>query len=65
MEKSTKMFTEIMSGVHVIHQKGIIHRDIKPMNILVDNNEHISITDFDMGKVLLVLELIGSLLLVI
>lgn len=59
------MFTEIMSGVHAIHQKGIIHRDIKPMNILVDNNEHISITDFDMGKVLLVLELIGSLLLVI
>lgn len=55
MEKSTRMFTEIMTGVHSMHQSGIIHRDIKPMNILVDSNEHVSITDFGMGKVLFVL----------
>jgi serine/threonine protein kinase len=33
-------------GLSFIHQAGIIHKDIKPENILVDSHNDICITDF-------------------
>ena len=36
--------------MHAIHQKGYIHRDIKPQNILVKDNKVLKITDFGFAK---------------
>jgi serine/threonine protein kinase len=33
-------------GLHFLHSNNIIHNDIKPSNILIDENGHISISDF-------------------
>lgn len=40
------LFMQCISSLVYIHSKNIIHRDIKPHNILIDNNMRLKITDF-------------------
>ena len=37
---------QILKGLSYIHSKGIIHRNLKPANILLDENSHIKICGF-------------------
>ena len=41
-----KLFIQSISGLEYIHSMNIIYRDIKPANLLIDNNMTIKITDF-------------------
>ena len=41
-----KIFKQLLNGVNYIHSKGVIHRDIKTDNLLLDENNNIKITDF-------------------
>ncbi|KAF9143412.1 hypothetical protein BGX30_000478 [Mortierella sp. GBA39] len=40
---------QILEGLHAIHSKGIIHRDMKPENILVASGMTLKIADFGWG----------------
>jgi hypothetical protein len=37
---------QILDGTGYLHNKGVLHRDIKPDNILLDQSNHIKICDF-------------------
>ena len=50
-EKTAKiLYRQLIQGIKYIHSKGIVHRDIKLENILLDLNNIVKICDFGVGK---------------
>ena len=47
-----KFLDDIISGLYYLHNNGIIHRDIKPNNILLNKNNICKITDFNVSTIL-------------
>jgi protein-serine/threonine kinase len=41
-----KLFAQLISGVGYLHKVGIVHRDLKLENLLLDRHKNIIITDF-------------------
>ncbi|AYC29198.1 Stk1 family PASTA domain-containing Ser/Thr kinase [Paenisporosarcina cavernae] len=50
--ESVEIMLQLTSAIEHAHQNQIIHRDIKPQNILMDDHHHVKITDFGIAMAL-------------
>lgn len=52
VEKTIEIMNQLTSAITHAHQNHIVHRDIKPQNILVDRFSNVKITDFGIAMAL-------------
>ena len=43
------LYLQVARGLHAAHERGVIHRDVKPDNILVNAQGHAFLTDFGLA----------------
>ena len=48
---ATRVLTEAAAALGHAHQRGVVHRDVKPANIMLDADEQVVLTDFGISKV--------------
>ncbi len=51
LEDKLAVMVQVCDGLHYAHQKGIIHRDVKPGNIFVLQNGQAKILDFGIARI--------------
>jgi serine/threonine protein kinase len=45
-DEARSIFRQVVSGIHYLHEKNIVHRDIKLENLLIGTENQIKIIDF-------------------
>lgn len=49
-ERAVRFMVKILEAMQVVHEKNFVHRDMKPSNIMIRNDERICILDFGIAK---------------
>lgn len=50
MQRAARYVQIIAEAIHFAHQRGTLHRDLKPQNVLIDVDDQPRITDFGLAK---------------
>lgn len=51
-KRIARLVAEAADALHHAHQQGIVHRDVKPQNLLLGRDDRLHVTDFGLARVL-------------
>jgi serine/threonine protein kinase/tetratricopeptide (TPR) repeat protein len=52
LDEVTYLIQQVGSALHYAHRQGIVHRDVKPANVLIDTEGNAFVSDFGIARIL-------------
>ena len=49
-DRLVRVFRQVAEGLKAAHDQGVVHRDLKPQNIMIDSQDRVYVTDFGLAK---------------
>ncbi|HTR52071.1 MAG TPA: serine/threonine-protein kinase [Kofleriaceae bacterium] len=50
IERALALFRQVCLGLEAAHAQGVVHRDLKPQNVLVDREDRVRVADFGLAR---------------